>query len=92
MGESQMVGDGLAISLYTERYIMDEQDSSPHLANEWRQQNPSIQPQLRSTDLTSRQLQGQLLRLSVERLNRHDWNGLRELTRVDAHSFSQTVT
>ena len=67
MGETQMIGDGLAISLYTEQYIMDEQDSPPHLAildlgvtrwNEWRQQNPSIQPQLRSTDLTSRQLQG----------------------------------
>ena len=46
---------------------MDEQDSSPHIAildlgvnrwNEWRQQNPSIQPQLCSEDLTSRQLPG----------------------------------
>lgn len=46
---------------------MDELDSSPHIAildlgvkhwNDWRRENPSIQPQLHSTDLTSRQLRG----------------------------------
>jgi len=46
---------------------MNDLDSSPHIAildlgvnqwNDWRRRNPAVQPQLSSTDLTSRQLPG----------------------------------